>query len=166
MRSEFRLLFFLAAALWLAKAPAAQAARFLRAQITVNGKPVLEANFGAPDVEDAARTWARLEELTFMAVSEVAPSGDDPLKADLTGEVRISIGLIALASATTDRLQLVRAGGGWRLPAAEVERTARAAGLDITKMRDSLPTMVIAGALVAMALIGIGGWLVWRRLKQ
>ena len=154
--------------LLIADVQIASAARFLQAQVIVDGKLVLEMKFGAPDIEEKARTWARLGEKSFQPVGEIVPLADDPQKAVLTGQIHITIGHVdrPVASATTDRLQLVRDGGGWRLPPEELERTAQAAGLDPGKMQE--PTLgygiVILAACVAVVLVVIGGWVVRRRM--
>lgn len=112
----------------------ALAARLLRATVELNGQMVFSSGYGDDDlngVAPASTVWAYLghEPLWCEAGNNVATT--------LQGVVAIQImhGSI-IAQATVTNLNLAQTHGKWFLPADEVERTARAAGLTVN------PTLV------------------------
>ena len=163
--TQFGLALLLAiSALHLIAPSAAQAARFITVRVERDGAAILESGFGAGDEEPRERLWGRLKDM------ELAEAGTKPLapgKQDVTleGNLRITISHAdrELVVVKTDNLLLSRSpvGGRWRMPSAEVERTALQGGLDVTRLdppefsRQWLIQVVAAvagGILIALAI--------------
>lgn len=107
--------------------------RYITVRIDKDGTTLLQCEGGVPDSWSAARIWQRLDDKTFRMVAKFDADAANPKQATLTGNIKITIHHTTnlMASATVSTLQLVRVQGQtdeWRLPVAEVKRTATAAG--------------------------------------
>lgn len=112
----------------------AQGARLIKVEIEHRGKPVLTtyyADDGYPPPEEVWRYLGHAPNMVEDESASVTPAADDPLKAKLEGDVVISVNRRDSQARFKD-LMLVRDDATkqqWYLPADEVQRTARIAGL-------------------------------------
>jgi hypothetical protein len=110
--------------------------RLLRMEVYQSDVLVLRTTFDAPDREKPADFWRRTGEEPFASDEEVArvkANEDNPLRARLTGPVRIRILHVdrLMTSASLTDLELVRSTPEslrWYLPEKEVQRAKQAAG--------------------------------------
>ncbi|MCO6457904.1 MAG: hypothetical protein J5I93_21585 [Pirellulaceae bacterium] len=148
------------------------AARLLNVTFLQDGRVVARTYYSDNGRADAATVWRYLERPPIMADTDVAAipsSPDDPLRATLSGDVRIRFQHTdrVLAEAQVHSLTLRRddaTSQNWYLSPAEVERTAAAAGLgapaatpsgiawSVTALVWGLPLAV----LLAILLAGLG----------
>jgi len=155
----------------LAGPPSALAARRLHFYVIQGGKTNLQTIWTSSDATPAAKVWRNLgrepAEVDEPGLA-VAPEPGNPLRATLTGEVEIKLthAIFLLGYCKVTNLILIRRDANsprWYLPRAEVERTARAAGL---KLADRGNDYALAVALLGVA-IGLGVlWVLVRRAKQ
>lgn len=120
---------------------------------------------------DAAAVWRYLGETPLWTeTAEFAADEDNPLTATLDGELQIAIRHVddRIAEAKLAKLRLVRErddSDAWFLPAAEVERTAKLAGLTRPPKKAISVVFLAVLVLAAAALLLIGTWLVAWRLR-
>lgn len=111
--------------------------RLLDMEVYQNDQLVLRTMFDAPDYEAPAEFWRRAGMKPFAAqepFARVKADGDNPLRASLTGVVRIKIihAKQVMTSASLTNLVLLRSAPGsqeWYLAPDECKRAKRAAGL-------------------------------------
>ncbi len=111
--------------------------KLLRMEVYQGDELVLRTLFDAPDSEGPAYLWQRAGEEPFASEEEVAQvesDADDPLRATITGTVRVRILHVdnVQTSAALTGLTLVRdssESSKWYLPESEVQRAKQAAGL-------------------------------------
>ncbi len=122
--------------------------------------------------------WGYLSKVQLKAVGELPPDPADPLRATLTGKVRIAVlhtGRPAGVSGDTrtdvvvDELRLVRTAPGadtWQFAPGEVERTAAAAGIDPARPAANgwRVALAVGGAVVVLAVAA--GVVAWRRSRR
>ena len=109
----------------------------LSLEVSHRGEVVLSTVFDAPDYSTVAQLWDEAGERPFttkLATSTLQASPSDPLTAALSGpvEVRIIWCDDVQSVVQLDGVTLVRSERGrddWRLPAPEIQRAKRAAGL-------------------------------------
>ncbi len=152
----------------------ASAARLLRVYIELDGNVIAVTLYDDGGRADAARVWRYLKDPPIMVdedATTVQADPKSPLQATLEGDlvVRIQHKTRIIAKARVSTLILCRESEQtqeWFLPAAEVERTASAAGLGppstpLTEVPLSvgLPailvlfTIVLVGVLAAIAFL-------------
>lgn len=110
--------------------------RLLTMEVYENDQLVLRTKFDVPDSEGPSGFWRRAGEAPFASdeqVARVEADDDNPLRARLTGAVRIRILHVdrVLSSASVTDCGLVRNSPdtlGWYLPEKEVQRATQAAG--------------------------------------
>ena len=114
----------------------ASAARLINVRFESAGRVLLETYYQDDGLADAATVWRYLGRKPIMVAESplVVATTADPTRADLSGEVTISVQHASrlIARAKVSGLTLTRGDPQdlqWFLPGAEVERTARAAGL-------------------------------------
>ncbi len=130
-------LFVSLAALLLLAAPT-QAARLLNVHFEQDGKAVLLTYYDDGGRADAPKVWRYLATQPIMVAKKpvgIAADAQDPKTAVLTGAIRIRVQHVrrVIVEATVKRLKLVRKDTKdqrWFLPSSEVERIAKAAGID------------------------------------
>jgi len=111
--------------------------KLLKLEVSQGGEIILATLFDADDSSTASEIWDASGERPFateVAATSLGQSEASPLKAELTGSVEIKITHTTnlQTSATLTGLTLVRsapASDDWRLPAAEITRAKKAAGL-------------------------------------
>jgi len=124
-------------ALVLLVAGQAHGARLLKAYFDVDGKAVLLTYYDDNGRAGPAKVWRYLGEQPILVAKEpggVAPDAENPKTAVLAGKVRIRVQHTdrIIVEATVERVRLVRKDATtrkWFLPADEVERIAKAAGI-------------------------------------
>jgi len=152
----------------------ASAARLLDVFVELDGNVVVHAFYDDGGRADAATVWRYLEDPPIMVDDDVTAVQADPtdsLRATLRGELLLTIQhkTRVIAQARLFTLTLRRADEQtqkWSLPEAEVERTARAAGLGPPSMSPGnvvwfhglsaivgLFLLVLVGGLVAVAFL-------------
>jgi hypothetical protein len=151
------------------------AARLLHVVISHDGATVVRNFYDDNGTADAATVWRYLqrppERVDGDAVA-VAADPADPLAANLTGDITVSVlhGGRVVAQASLSALSLRRDDArslAWRLPAAEVERTAAIAGLG-KPSRPPIggglmpPTATATAIAIVMAALTVLLWLVRR----
>ena len=125
----------LSAALLLFAAACMPGQKLLSLEVVRGEEVLLVTAFDVVDTSTEAEMWDSAGEVpSSTRVSAIAPSGADPLKAELEGPVQIRILWTDRleCSATLDGLRLVRSGPGahdWRLPPEEIRRAKVAAGI-------------------------------------
>jgi hypothetical protein len=114
----------------------ASAARLLNVRFESAGRLLLETYYQDGELADAATVWRYLGRRPIMVEESPLVVADtaDPTRADLSDDVTISVQHAGrlIARAKVSGLTLTRGDPRslqWFLPGAEVERTARAAGL-------------------------------------
>jgi hypothetical protein len=141
----------------------------LRAQIERDGKLLLQTGVYAGIGERDAALWRCLEGVPFRAAGPLPAAADDPHPLTLTGSLRVVVlvgpdpHFARRLTAPMDSLRLVRVPGTddqWQIPADELERIGRAAGV--------LPWVepwVVGVAVAGCALLGALAWLIRRRRR-
>jgi len=160
--------FLLTLGLCLVLSRAVWAARLLDVHVYDGDQVVLHTYYQDHGTEKTATVWRYLREKPIMVAEEdtsVVADKDDPLRATLKGNLRITISHVdrVLAEATATELSLVRERASdalWYLPEEEVERTAAIAGLPpkpkglgTTARRALIAAVVIAIVILAVALV-------------
>ena len=114
----------------------ASAARLIHVRFESARRLLLETYYQDGGLADAATVWRYLGRKPIMVAESplIVATTADPTRADLSGEVTISVQHASrlIARAKVSGLTLTRGDPQdlqWFLPGAEVERTARAAGL-------------------------------------
>lgn len=156
----------LAVPLFLGHTAPARAAKAIEASIEQNGKVILQGVYTGGDRADAAEIWEDLSLAWLKALQEIPADPADSQQATLTGDIRILVswGRNPIASAQMDKLRLVRVSGTndqWQIPRDEVERAAKAAGLQLHP-RVGLHGGWIAGIIGVCVLFGGLVWLAVR----
>ncbi len=111
--------------------------RFLHLEVWQNDELVLRTFFDAPDREGPADFWRRAGAEPFASEEQVArvkADADNPLRARLSGSVRIKITHVdrLMTTASLTNLVLLRnapESQRWYLAPEEVQRAKRTAGL-------------------------------------
>lgn len=160
----------IAGVLLLLDGQAAHAARLLKPQVERDGKVVLKAMTEDDSQSDPGVVWTCLRRVSFEAVGDIPAHPSDPLRATLTGNMRVAIlggpssgGKLSTEAIVTE-LHLVRDSAHssrWRLAPGEVERTAAAGGIQLPRPR-WWPVVAIGGAAV-VSLGAVSLWLSRRR---
>jgi hypothetical protein len=129
---------------------------------------LLETGYEDGGLADTATVWRYLGRKPIIVgkSSLVVASAGDPLRADLAGDVTITVAHAdrLLARATITGLTLARKDASdpdWFLPEDEVERTARAAGLRQAVSPESIWPWWIA--LATFAILCLSLWWFARR---
>ena len=135
MRNERHVALLLFVGLLLGGEPAS-AARLINVRFESAGRLLLETYYQDGELADAATVWRYLGRKPTMVAESPLVVADtaDPTRADLSGDVTISVQHAGrlIARAKVSGLTLTRRDPQdrqWFLPGTEVERTARAAGL-------------------------------------
>lgn len=110
--------------------------RLLTMEVYEDDQLVLRTKFDVPDSEGPSGFWRRAGEAPFASdeqVARVEADDDNPLRARLTGAVRVRILHVdrVLTSASVTDCELARNSPdslGWYLPEKEVQRATQAAG--------------------------------------
>jgi hypothetical protein len=137
------------------------AARLLTVTFERDGQAILITSYEDGGRADAATVWRYLGRKPIMVEPSprVGANTADPMRADLDGDVIVIVEHASrlIARAKVRGLALVRgdpAKAEWFLPAAEVERTARAAGLGpAVSPRGAWTWWVASGMVVFLGLI-------------
>jgi hypothetical protein len=169
MRNRRHIAIFLVAGLLLG-GKSASAARLINVTFERDGRVLLKTDYQDDGLANAATVWRYLGRKPIMVEEPplaLANTGD-PMRADLGGDVMISIQhasrLIARAKVT--RLTLARGDPSstqWFLPGEEVERTARVAGLGPDVSARSVWSRWIA--LATFAFLCLSLWWFARRFR-
>jgi hypothetical protein len=118
--------FVLAIGAWFAICSTALAVRYVKFEISVDGKVALVASRGDTG-QGSDIVWWYLKQLKLRPVKgyEVKPDGNQPLQATLKGKVRIHARYGG--DVTVNELKLVRdsVDGRWMVDPNEVERTRK-----------------------------------------
>ena len=105
----------------------ALAARLIGFTVSIDGKVVLEANWGDDGDMQGDFVWRQLKEAALWPFKgyKVEADGDDPLRATLKGKVIVQS--IYSGRAEVSELKLVREkdNARWKIAPAEVERTLK-----------------------------------------
>jgi len=135
MRNRRHAAIFLFAGLLLG-GKSASAARLINVTFERDGRVLLKTSYEDGGLADAATVWRYLGRKPIMVAESplVLANTADPMRADLGGEVTVSVlhASRLIARAKVSGLTLVRGDPSnpeWFLPGDEVERTARVAGL-------------------------------------
>lgn len=109
--------------------------KLLTLEVQRDGEVLLSTTFDVLDTSTEAEIWDSAGEVPFSTeVDGLAPSGTDPLRAEIEGtlHVRILWTDTVESDVTLEGLRLVRSAhdsSDWRLPSAEIRRAKAAAGL-------------------------------------
>jgi hypothetical protein len=151
----------------------ASAARLLNVRFESAGRLLLETYYQDGELADAATVWRYLGLRPIMVEESPLVVADtaDPTRADLSGDVTISIQHAGrlIARAKVSGLTLTRGdprGLQWFLPSAEVERTARAAGLGQAVSPGSLRPWWITWATFAVLCLSLWWLTRWFRYNR
>ncbi|NQT89337.1 hypothetical protein HQ560_21390, partial [bacterium] len=117
------------------------AARLLNVTFEQDGKVVLQTYYDDGGRADGPTVWRYLATEPIMVAKKpmaITPDAKDPKTAALAGAIRVRVQHVRtiLAEAAVRRLKLIRkdaAAQKWFLPAGEVERAAKEAGIDKKK---------------------------------
>ena len=180
MRHRGQLAIFLFAILSL-DGESAFAARLLTVTFERDGRLLLQTSYDDDGFANAATVWRYLGRKPIMvaASSQVLASTVDPLRADLSGDVTISVRHVnrLIARAKVSHLTLARSDPSdthWFLPGDEVERTARIAGLGPAVPPTTWPALHVSPgsgwiwciALATYSVPFLGLWWFVRRLRN
>ena len=150
----------------------AQAARLMEIRVERDGQVMLKGMTEDDSQIDPGVVWGYLKGATLKPVGEVRSDPADPLRATLTGKIRVAVlhggrPAGAQGAARTDvmveELRLVRPSPDsdhWQLAPGEVERTAQAGGIQLPQPRWWL--LAVAGGVGVVVLAAVGVWLVRR----
>ena len=169
MRNRRHVAIFLFAGLLLG-GKSASAARLIDVTFESDGRVLLETYYEDSGLVDAATVWRYLGRKPIMVAKSplVHANTTDPMRADLDGDVTVSIlhaGRL-IARAKVSGLSLTRGDPSnteWFLPGDEVERTARVAGLGPAMSPANVWPWWIA--LGSMALLCFSFWWFARRSR-
>jgi hypothetical protein len=144
------------------------AARLIGVQFECDGQVVLETSYQDDGLPEAAAVWRYLGRNPIMAAApaRIVPNNDNPVRAELRGDVTISIYHASrlIARAKVPNLILVRGDASsthWFLPADEVERTAHLAGIGPADSPASVWSWWISVA--ALAILSLS--LIWFAIR-
>lgn len=100
------------------------ALRFVKFEVSINGRVVLEASTG-DEGKDADTVWRYLKQLELRPVKgyKLEPDGGEPWKATLKGKVVINAPYGGRAEIQELKLVREKDGAPWKVAPAEVERT-------------------------------------------
>jgi len=114
----------LAAGSLLCFSPPAFALRFVKFEVSIDGKVVLETSTG-DEGEDADTVWRYLKKLELRPVKgyKLEADGGEPLKATLKGKVVIDAPYGGRAEVQELKLVREKDGAPWKVAPAEIERT-------------------------------------------
>jgi hypothetical protein len=157
----------------LLSSESASAARLISVQFESAGRLLLEAYYQDGGLADATTVWRYLGRKPIMVGESPLVVADiaDPTRADLSGDVTISVQhagrLIARAKVSGLTLRRVDPQNlQWFLPGAEVERTARAAGLGQVKSPMSVWLWCITLATFAFLCLSLWWLAKWFRYNR
>lgn len=167
----------LGSGLFLLGESSAQGARLLEIRVERDGQLVLKGMATDDAQMDPAIVWGYLKGAPLKPVGQVPPDPADPLRATLTGKIRVAIlhGERAAGSQGDTRtdvvvteLHLVRQSpdsDSWQLAPGEVERTAQAGGVSLPQPQPRQWLPVAVGTAVAAVLLALVIWLAARRRR-
>ena len=171
MRNKRHIAIFLFVGLLLG-GESASAARLIHVRFESARRLLLETFYQDGGLADAATVWRYLGRKPIMVAESplVVANTADPVRADLSGDVTISVQHASrlIARAKVSGLTLTRGdpqNPQWFLPGAEVERTARAAGLGQAVSPGSVRSWWITSATFAFLCLSLWWLTKWFRNK-
>lgn len=165
-----RLAMLLGVGLFLLGGSSGQAARLLELRVERDGQVVLKGMTEDDSQTDPGVVWTYLKDASLKPVGEVTADPGDPLRATLTGNIRVAVLHVertvggGRAEASVRELRLVRPSpesGHWQLAPGEVERTAHIAGIQLPPPRWWF--LAVVGGVAAVALAVAVVWFAQRR---
>ena len=180
-----RLAVLLGGGLFLLGGSSAHAARLLDIRVERDGQLILSGMYPDNGSADAGRVWSYLKDVTLEPAGEMPA---DPLRVTLTGNIRVAVLHVdkpvgwqggARTDVAVEELRLVRPSphsDRWQLAPGEVERTARAAGIQLPPPGSPrpplrlLPRSWLIMFYIALAIVIIGvvviTWLLLQRRRR
>ena len=157
----------LAATFLLGLSQAADAARLIRSEITIDGKQVFADGYTAGDRTPVHQLWNLLA--TNGGYGEGATFKTDPADAlthALAGEIEITLMHTdkVLASAKLKQLQMVRSSShskDWRLSEPEMRRAAAVPGVDLNAEPPTNSTDLASSVVLIAVLLIAGVAILW-----
>lgn len=147
-----------------------EAARLLTATVELDGQIVLNTAYPDDSNPYQERVWRYLADPPgWTESSKIQASHDDPLRAELKGEIVIRIVHVSrtIVEARATELTLVRPdplSDYWHLPDSEVERVATANGIGeasifhLSEGERVQAILAVAGGVVIVALVLVILW--------